>query len=100
MVEVAEDVTEKMGRWGLIRATVGSRPRNDNKKVEGKAQRSDAEDNRCDRNIDLPEVPREGRTEEQQRSLQHQRQRLHHMVKIPRDDPTQFLLSVVAPFNS
>ena len=49
--------------------------------------------------INLPQIARERTSEEQQNNLQHQRQRLHHMVEVPRDDPIEFPLSILAAFD-
>ena len=63
-----------VGAGSLVRAVLGSCPRNDNGKVEDDANRSNAEDDECDGNADPPEIATKCTTEEQQRDLQHQRQ--------------------------
>ena len=67
------DAAQDTGTGSLIWATLGSRPRNDDEKVEEDAKRSEAEDDGCDSDVDPPEVVRERTTEEQQPDLQHQR---------------------------
>ena len=47
-------VTKDMRSRRLIRAALGNRTSDDDEKVEDDAERSDAEDNRCDGDIDLP----------------------------------------------
>ena len=42
---------------------------------------------------------REGTAKEQQRGLQHQRQKFHHVVEIPCNDAVEFPLPVLAAFN-
>ena len=44
------------------------------------------------------EIVGEGTTKEQQCGLQHQRQKLHHVVKIPRNDAVEFALPVLTAF--
>ena len=41
----------------------------------------------------------EGTAKEQQCGLQHQRQKLHHVVEIPRNDAVEFPLPILAAFN-
>jgi len=91
-----EDMAEDTCTGGLIRAAHRSCSRNDDESVKGGAERSDTKDDACDSHIDLPKVERQGTTEEQERKLQHQRQRLHHMVKVPGDDAVQFPLTILA----
>ena len=98
--DVTEDMAHSACAGSLIRASLGSRSCNDSDKVENKTNRSEAEDDRCDGNVDLPEVPRESTAEEQQRNLQHQRQRLHYMVEVPGDDRIEFALSILAALDS
>ena len=88
-----------MSKGGLIRTTLGNRRCNDNEKVEGDPERCYGKDHQRDGEVDLPKITRERATEQEQGSLEHQRQRPHHMVKVPRDDATQLLLSTVAAFN-
>jgi len=97
--DMGENMGHGTGTGSLIRASLGNRPCNDSDKVEDNTNQSGAGDNRGDGEVDLPEVAGESTTEEQQRNLQHQRQRLHHMVEVPGDDPIEFALSVLAMFN-
>ena len=97
--ELAEDVTANLGGRGLIRETLGSCPRDDDEKVEDATEHGYTEDNGCYGEIDLPKITGERGTEKQQSSLQHHRQRFHHMVKVPRNDAVQFSLPVVAAFD-
>ena len=92
-------VAKGMRSGCLIRAALGSCPCNDDEKVEDDTKRSDSKDNGCDGSINLPQITRERTSEEQQTDLKHQRQRLHHMVEVPRDDPIQFPLSILAAFD-
>ena len=92
-------VAKGMRSRRLIGAGLGSCTGNDDEKVEDDTKRSNAKDNGCDSDIDLPQIARESTTEEQQSDLKHQRQRLHHMVEVPRDDPVEFPLSILAAFD-
>ena len=80
--QVAKDLRSRC----LIRTALGDGPSNDNEKEEKEAERGDGNDNRCDSDVDFPEVAGKGTTKKQQRTLHHQGQRLHHMVKVPRDN--------------
>ena len=92
-------MTQNVGTGSLIRASFENRPRNNDEKVKEDTKGSDTEDDGCDGNIDLPEIAGEGAAEEQQGDLQHQRQRLHHMVEVPRDNPVEFALPVLATLD-
>ena len=83
----------------LIWAALRSRASNDNGNVEDDAGRGDPEGNGCDGDIDPPQIARERTTKKQQSGLQHQRQRLHHRVEVPRNDPIEFALSILATFD-
>jgi hypothetical protein len=96
--DVVEDMTEDAGTWGLIWAAHGSCACDDDENVEDDAERCHTEDDGCDGDIDLQKIAGEGAGEKQERSLQHQRQRLHHMVEVPGDDTIEFALSVLAAF--
>ena len=77
-----EDVVTDVGTDGaeggstrcLVWAALKDCPRNDDEEAAGDAKRSDTNSDRCDNDIDVPEVTGECATEKQQRSLQHQRQ--------------------------
>ena len=58
----------------------------DNEKVEEYTERCDTDDNNPDGDAGLPKITGESATEKQQRGLQDQRQRPHHIVKIPYDN--------------
>ena len=92
-------VAKGMRSRRLIGAGLGSCTGDDDEKVEDDTKRSDSKDDRCDGSINLPQIARERTSEEQQTDLKHQRQRLHHMVEVPRDDPIQFPLSILAAFD-
>ena len=96
---MGEEVTEDTCTGGLIRAILRNGSRNDDENEEEDTERSDTEDDGCNGGINLQKVSGERTAEKQQRRLQHQRQRLHHIVKIPCNDPVQFSLSVLATFD-
>ena len=89
-----------MGSRGLVRAALGSCTSNDDENVEDDTGHCHTKDDKCDSDMDSPEVAGEGTTEKQQCALQHQRQRLHHMVKVPGNDTIEFPLSVLAALDS
>jgi len=93
---MVEDMAEGTSTGGLIRAARKNRPRDDDESVEDDPERSDTEDNACNSHLNLPKVERQGATEQQERNLQHQRQGLHHMVKVPGDDAVQLPLAILA----
>ena len=97
---MSQNMSEDMCTGGLIRATLGSCACNDNESIEGNAKRGDADNNERDDGVDLPQISRESTTEEQQSDLQHQRQRLHHMVEVPVGDSIEFALSILAALDS
>ena len=56
MTDGGWDVAEEIRRWGLVRAVLRNRPRNDDEDIEEKTEPGEAEDNRCDRRVDLPKI--------------------------------------------
>ena len=97
--DIVEDMAEDLGTRSLIWAALGDRACDDDEDIEEETERGHSEDNGCDGDIDLPKIAGEGTSEEQQRSLQHQRQRLHHMVEVPGDDTIEFALPVLTAFD-
>jgi len=93
---MAEDMAEDTSNRGLIRAVRKSCARDDGESVEDDPECSDTEDNACNSHLNLPKVERQGATEQQERNLQHQWQGLHHVVKVPGDDPIQLPLAIPA----
>jgi len=92
------DMPEDMGPRGLIWAARRGCPRDDEENVEDHPEGSGTDDNSCNGHVDIPKVAGQRATEQQERNLQHQWQGLHHMVKIPSDDATQFPLAILAAF--
>ena len=82
----------------LIRTTLKDRASDGDEEVEDESERGETGDNGCDGDADIPKVPRKGTAEKKKRNLQHQRQRLHYMVKVPSDDAVKLSLSVVTAF--
>ena len=71
--DTGEDMSEDICTRGLIGATRGGCPCNDNEEVEEDSKGGESDDDRCDGGVNLPKVPGEGTAKEEQRSLQHQR---------------------------
>jgi len=92
-------VAKGIGARCLIWAALGSCTNDKDENVEDDAKRGETKDNGCDGDIDRPEVTRERATEKQQCNLQHQRQRLHHIVEVPGDDTVELALSILAAFD-
>ena len=90
------DMTEDTSNRRLIRAAPRSCPRDDDESVEDHPERSHTEDNACNSHLNLPEVERQGATKQQERNLQHHWKGLHHVVKVPGDDPIQLPLAILA----
>jgi hypothetical protein len=95
---VVEDMAEDAGARGLIRTAYRSRACDDNGNIEDHPERGHTEDNGCNDDVDPPKIAGEGAGEEQERSLQHQRQRLHYIVEVPGYDTIKLALPVLAAF--
>ena len=91
-------VTKDTRPGGLIRAALKSCPRDDDENVEEDPEPSDTNDDTGDSRVNIQKVTRQCATEQQERNLQHQRQGLHHIIKVPGDDAIQFPLAVPAAF--
>ena len=83
----------------LIWTTPGGCTGKEDENVEDDAGCGDSEDNGCDGDIDPPEISRESTAEEQQGNLQHQWQRLHHIVEVPGDNPVELSLTILTAFD-
>jgi hypothetical protein len=94
IMDMAEDTSTR----GLIWTARRSCPRDDKESVEGDPEPSDPNDNACDSHVNPPKVERQSTTEQQERKLQHQWQGLHHVFKVPGDDPIQLPLPILAAF--
>ena len=64
--------------------------------VEDTPKGCEANDDRRNRAVELPQVSREGRTEERQRSLNNEGRELHNVVEIPLINPAQFAFAIPA----
>ena len=53
---VVEDVTKDTGTGGLVRATLHGCTRNDDKNIEENPEQGHTKDDRCDDDVDFPEV--------------------------------------------
>ena len=71
---------------GLIWTALLGRSNKEDEDVEEETKRSDDDDNQRDGKADLPKVTSESASEEQQRNLQHQRQRLQYRVEVPSEN--------------
>ena len=91
-------MVEDAATGSMIWTADGGRACDDGKNIEEDAKRGHPDDNGCDGGVDLPKIAGEGAGKKQERSLQHQRQRFHHMVEVPGDDPIKFALSILAAF--
>ena len=96
---MAEDVAKDTGTGGLVRATLQSCTRNDDKNIEENAERGYTKDDRRNGDVYFPEIAGERQTEKQQRGLEHQRQRLQHVFEVPRDNAIVLSLSVLSALD-
>ena len=92
-------MAKDVGTRRLIWTTLIYRAGYDDEKVREGSERCDAYEDRCDGPVDLPKIARKRATEEQECRLQHQWQQLHHVVEVPRYDPIQLPLPVLAALN-
>jgi len=97
--EQARDTANNVGTRGLIWAAVRSCPCNDDEEVGESTERSHTKHNQPNGGVDPPQVLGEGASQQQQCSLQHQRERFQHVVEIPRHDPVQLSLTILAAFD-
>ena len=83
----------------MERTVIRDRRGDHDENVERQSDGGDSDDDRGDRQIDGPEVPREGIPEEKQSRLEHQGETLHHEIELPRDHSAEFALTVSAFVN-
>jgi len=92
-------VVKGMRSGCLIWTALRGRASSNDEEIEDDTEGGETNDNARDGDVDSPKVVRKGASEEQQRTLQHQGQRLHHMVEIPCDDPVELALPILATSN-
>ena len=90
---------EDPGTRGLIWTAPGDRPCHQNEQVETGTEYGDREDKECNGGVGIPKVFGQSAAEQQECHLQYQRQRLHHMIEIPSNNPIQLPLPILAAFD-
>ena len=77
----------------MERTVVRDRRSDHDEDVERQSDGGDSNNDRGDRQVDGPKVPREGIPEEKQSGLEHKGKALHDEVEFPRDHSAEFALT-------